>query len=218
MSLDQKKSGQPARLSREQVADLQAAILQNVANLAAAAKSLLDVGRHEQAYALAEAAAEEIGKYMLVIRVGIEVTFGGGPTDWTRFWGKFQDHRVKAWNAALADYLAADRLEDWAEGNVDAISADTSGLEQARYQAAVMIELRERAIYVDFHEGKVRRPAEQISRQHAEMMVQAVAGLLQRFNELGIVANADRLKAMASDKELRARAQALRKVVNRIRS
>jgi AbiV family abortive infection protein len=218
MSRGERKSAQPNRLSREQVAELQAAILQNVSNLATAAGSLIEAGRHEQAYALAEAAAEEIGKYMLVIRIGIEVTFGGGRTDWTRFWGKFHDHGVKAWNAALADYLAADRLEDWASGDVDAISTDNAGLEQARYQAAVMVELRERALYVDFHGGKVRRPAEQISREHAAMMVRAVAGLLERFRELGIVADADRLKVMASDKELRARAVALRKVVNRIRS
>jgi AbiV family abortive infection protein len=218
MSVAENKPAKPVRMSREDVAALQAAILQNVSNLADAARSLLEIGRHEQAYALAEAAAEEMGKYMLVIRVGIEVTFGGGRTDWTRFWGKFHDHGVKAWNAALADYLVADRLEDWARGNVEAISADTAGLEQARYQAAVMVELRERALYVDFRKGRVRRPAEQISRDHAAMMLQAVAGLLERFNELGIVADAARLKAMASDKELRARAQALRKLVNRIRS
>lgn len=75
MSRDEKESAQSNRLSREQVAELQAAILQNVSNLAAAAGLLVEAGRDEQAYALAEAAAEEIGKYMLVIRVGIEVTF-----------------------------------------------------------------------------------------------------------------------------------------------
>jgi AbiV family abortive infection protein len=218
VSEHEKKSSSVPRLSRADVADLQAAILQNAANLADAARTLLQIGRNEQAYALAEAAAEELGKYVLTIRVGIEVTFGGGRTDWIRFWGKFHDHGIKAWNVALVDYLAADRLEDWATGNVDAISGDKAGLEQARYQAAAMVELRERALYVDFRGGKVRRPAEQISGEHAAMMLDAVGGLLARVKELGLIADEERLKAMASDKELRARADALRKLINRIRS
>src|SRR5690348_7191228 len=112
-------------LTRTELLSLAVAAHQNGVDLAAEARLLLDADRHARAYALAEAAAEEFGKLILVARVRVELAMGGGRVDWTRFWNRFIDHADKAWNAAFLDQVVSEQPEAWASGDVDAIRANT---------------------------------------------------------------------------------------------
>src|SRR5262245_29320649 len=111
-------------LSRAEILDMVKAVHENAVALAEEAEILLQAGRTARAYALAEAAAEELGKLVLLDRVCAEVAMGGGKVDWAGFWDKFHDHGPKAWNAAFLDHLLSEQPADCAAGNVDAVHAN----------------------------------------------------------------------------------------------
>jgi AbiV family abortive infection protein len=203
-------------LTRDEIASLAEAARDNAGALISAAELLLREGHEPRAYALAALAVEEIGKVVLLLGVGVRVTLGGGQVNWQGFWEKFFNHGDKAFNAIHLEYVIADQFEAWATGDAEAVHADTTGLEHANRETNAMVELRRRALYVDYHAGQVRRPEEQISRVNAEMLVSAAKGMAERIQSLDLVADAARLKAMARDPLWRDRAADLRRRIGRL--
>jgi len=172
-----RNTGRATTLTRDEIEALGRAVHANAVELAEDATILLDAGRPARAYALAEAAAEELGKIVLLARVGAELAMGGGKVDWQTFWGKFADHGSKAWNAAFLDYLLGEQPGAWAAGDVEGIRADREGVATAQRQAAAMVALHQRSLYVDFEAGKILTPDDPIVQENAEMIVSAVREL-----------------------------------------
>jgi len=213
----ERKTGRATALSRDEIEDLARAVHANAVALAEEATILLEAGRRARAYALAETAAEELGKVVLVARVGAELAMGGGKVDWQTFWGKFADHGSKAWSVAFLDYLVSEQPGAWAGGEIETIRADEEGMATAQRQAAAMVALHERSLYVDFGAGKILTPDDPVVQENAEMIVSAVRELATTMANLGLVADADALKRIASDPDLRRHAYELRKRLNRLR-
>jgi AbiV family abortive infection protein len=96
--------------------ELMEAAARNARDLVADARLLLEAGRLPRAYALAELAAEEIGKLMMLAAVAVRVAMDD-PVDLERFWRKFRDHDRKAMNAVFWDHIAmADPVAFMARG------------------------------------------------------------------------------------------------------
>jgi AbiV family abortive infection protein len=157
---------------------------ENAVGLLDDAKLLLDAGRFPRAFALAELAAEELGKVILVAAMAVRVAVGM-PPNWSRFWGKFLHHPDKAWNASLIDRVMAVNAKAWAEGDVDAIKADTKGVEEARKQAEGMPHAKNDALYVDYRGGQLRLPLEAISDDQARTIVSGMDQLIASLKARG---------------------------------
>jgi AbiV family abortive infection protein len=173
-----------AELSVDELDALAQAVRDNSQGLLLDAKLLMESKRYPRAFALAELAAEEVGKLILVaataIRVAVEM-----PVDWRRFWRNFRHHPPKAWNAALIDRIMAVNAQAWAEGDVAAIMADAEGLQEARRQAELMPPAKNDALYVDHRQGWLREPANEISEDQARAIVSGVETLLASLQARG---------------------------------
>src|SRR2546430_14711949 len=73
------------RLSIDQLEDLMFAIHENANNLTVDARILIEKHRFARAYAVAELAAEELGKLLIVGGVAVQVA-AKQPVSWRRFW------------------------------------------------------------------------------------------------------------------------------------
>jgi AbiV family abortive infection protein len=196
-------------LSVPELEDLMIAVDENAGMLVEDAMLLLDAGRVPRAYALAELAAEELGKLLMVSATAVDVALGQ-PFDWPRFWHRFRDHRPKAWNIALMDHVLDGNVDAWRAGDIDAIKAAEAGFAQAKQNAAVMPQAKNRALYVDYVDARMRRPADSIPREWAEMMVAGVAKLAQGLKALGIPPRKGWLETIAADSGMRRRAEELK--------
>jgi len=185
------------------------AIHENARVLVDDARLLLEADRIPRAYALAELAAEELGKLIMVSRTAIDVALGH-PVDWARFRKRFQDHNPKAANIALLDHILDGYIEAWRSGDAEAIRAG-EGFAQAEQNAAVMPQAKNRALYVDYRAGRVLVPEASIPRAWAEKMVVGVAQRVKDVKEKGLPPRKGWLEEMAADPGMRQRAEELRK-------
>lgn len=214
----QTPSSEPPRaLSRAEIVELLEATLVNSRSLAESAHLLLDRGRLEHAYALAELGVEEFGKLQLLSRFAIDVTLGGRRPDWTAFWKKFRNHEDKASNATFLDHVLSNDLQAWAAGDAEGLLANQEGITAAAREARTMVEMRERALYVDMGSDGILRPDDPVVSANARMIVEGLEGLLDLVERYGLAGTPERFEKMARSKEFRARAESLRKVVGKLR-
>ncbi len=172
-------------LSIDQLEDLMLAIHENANNLTMDARILLKEHRFARAYAIAELGAEELGKLLVVGGIAVQVA-AKQPVSWRRFWRRFRDHSPKAWNIALLDFVYDQKLSAWLQGDVLSIKADEAGIAEAQRQAGIMPLAKNRALYVDWHKGRLRRPDESIPADWAQQMADAVTELASRMAERGM--------------------------------
>jgi len=185
------------------------AVCRNARSLADDAQILLDDGRYARAYAIAELGAEELGKLLMLGNVAIFRALGES-IDWARFWRRFYDHSPKASNISLLDYMYGSKFSQWASGDLEAIKADEAGLEEAARQAAIMAIAKNRALYVDWREGKLLSPEASIPKDWAEQMTKAVADLVTRMAENGMPPEKGWLGNQALSADFREKAMKLR--------
>jgi len=172
------------QLNVDELDGLAHAVRVNARGLVDDARLLLEAGRYPRAFALAELAAEEVGKLVLVAATAIRVALDV-PVNWPRFWKHFRHHPPKAWNAALIDRIMAVNATAWIAGDVNAIVADTEGLEEARRQAALMPFTKNDALYVDHRRQHLKVPWETVSHEQAQTIVAGVDLLLIRLQARG---------------------------------
>jgi hypothetical protein len=103
------------------------------------------------------------------------------------------------------------KFTEWAKGDLEAIKADDAGLDEAARQAAIMAIAKNRALYVDWREGKLLSPDASIPKEWAEQMTDAVAELATRMAENGMPPGKGWLREQASSPDFRNRAMELRK-------
>jgi AbiV family abortive infection protein len=181
----------------------------NARSLADDAQILLNDGRYARAYAIAELGAEELGKLLMLGNVAIFTALGES-VDWARFWRRFYDHSPKASNISLLDYMYGSKFTEWASGDLEAIKADEAGVDEAARQAAIMAITKNRALYVDWREGKLLSPDASIPKEWAEQMIKAVAELVTRMAENGMPPEKGWLAKQALSSDFRHKAMELR--------
>lgn len=163
----------PEKLTPLQLGELAGAALENSADLLGDATVLFALERYPRALSLAVLAAEEFGKHVMCISA---VHLNDDDADgWRKFWRRFTWHEPKltTWAGIHADFAvggstdaAAD--EDW-KRLWDTISKRTShGLES-----------KLAGLYVDYAEGAVQRPTDEIDREDAERVLDAVHAVVR---------------------------------------
>jgi len=179
----------------------------NARSLVDDARLLLEAKRYARAFALAELAAEELGKLILVAGTAIRVALDL-EVDWRRFWHRFRHHPSKAWNAALIDRIMAVNAEAWIAGKVDAITADTEGLSEAQRQATIMPLTKNDALYVDHRRGRLTEPSKAVTEEQARTIVSGVERLLTSLQARGFPPGRGLLPRAATDPTFRRRFRA----------
>ena len=97
-------------LSIEEIEIGRAKALENASDLIEDAKILFASKRYPRCYALAHLACEELGKVMMLMRIGIDSRLGKAA--WGAFWKRFRNHKEKTRNILGIDYFVSPTRSD----------------------------------------------------------------------------------------------------------
>jgi AbiV family abortive infection protein len=205
----------PKTYSLEAIEQFSAAAFSNAAALGQDGHTLLVAGRIARAYALAELAAEELGKCLILIRVGTDIALGN-PVDWPDLKRRLNDHGAKIRTLTMFDWALTDQTAAYASHDVEALVRDGAGRRRAHGEASEALLLRERAFYVELGAAGLSTPDAAIKRQDAEMMLQAITGTISKMRAVGLPPPRGQYKRNARDPQFRKKAVGLRKSLNRL--
>lgn len=142
---------------------------------------LKEHGRYARSFALAYAAAEELGKVPLLFGAATRLQLGMR-VDWKRVRTSYRNHDYKARNLAFSD---AYRLVAEDKGRLLTMQEAAALVAAVASSAKDLPEARMRALYSGFEGGKFIDPSEAITADHADFMIAVAADELADHKSLG---------------------------------
>jgi len=214
-ALREKGVAVPETYSLDLIERFSAAVFANASSLYEDAQLLLAAGHRPRAYALAELAAEELGKCLILIRVGTDVALGN-KVDWKDTTRRLGEHGSKLRVLLLFDWAITDQAAAYAAHDVEALVGDGAGRRRAASEANEALLLRERALYVEVGPAGLTTPDASIAPADAEMMVNAVHSTIGKMKALGLPPVPGEYKRRARSVDFRKTATGLRRTLNRL--
>jgi AbiV family abortive infection protein len=201
--------------SIDSIEDLIQASFANSQRLLEDARLLLEADRMPTAYLVAELAAEEAGKTLIILRAGTDLALGNA-IDWKELRRRLSDHGSKLGTLMLFAWVIEDQPAAWAAGDLGTLVADSAGRRKAQQETREAQLLRERAAYVEIGPAGLSTPEAAVRAEDARMMVNDTGALLNKMTEFGLPPPRGTFKRIARMPDMRHRATELRRALNRL--
>lgn len=201
--------------SIDSIEDLMEASFANSGRLVEDARLLLEADRIPTAYLVAELAAEEASKTLILLRAGTDLALGHA-VDWKELRRRLTDHSSKLGTLMLFAWVIEKQPAAWAAGDLEILLADSAGRRKAQQEAREAHLLRERAAYVEIGPAGMSTPEAAVRVEDARMIVTDTGALLLKMTEFGLPPSRGTFKRIARMPDMRQRAVELRKALNRL--
>ncbi len=164
-------------LTREQLKEGRLKALANARDLVDEAQLLHADARWPRVVFLCHIAAEELGKYIMLMSAFVELTVDPRQFDWNRFWKRFNSHHQKFTLLTFWEDLYLTRTGDKSlSQSLEDLAAATRELNTGK----------QKSLYADLTEGSFRAPRDLMGQKIASMalgLAQKRADLISSFEE-----------------------------------